>query len=200
MTTNSSLFPDPVAPSPLPERALIGTPLGVPECHPQPDLLIPRWFAVRVQPQHEKAVARNLSYLGHETFLPLYRTRRAWSDRIKELQLPLFASYVFARFPFRLRVPVLNTPGVLSVITFGKQPAPVPDHEIAAIQAMVASGLPVHPWPYLKCGQPVRIRRGPLNGLEGILLQFKGSWRVVVSVNLLQRSVAAEVDRLWLSP
>jgi len=192
------LHPQAVARS-VPECILAEAPLGLTDCHSQPDPLTPCWYAVRVQPQHEKTVARNLTCLGHETFLPLYRTRRAWSDRIKELELPLFASYVFGRFAFGRRVPVLNIPGVLAVVSFGKHPAPVPDREIAALQAMVASGLPVHPWPFLKCGQRVRIRRGPLNGLEGILLQFKGSWRVIVSVNLLQRSVAAEVDRLWLS-
>jgi len=166
---------------------------------PEVDLAL-RWFAVTVRPQHEKAVARHLGTVGLESFLPLYRTRRIWSDRLKELNLPLFPDYVFCRFVVRDRVTVLKIPGVRAVVGFGKEPTPVSDAEIAALKTMVASGVPVHPWPYLKIGDWVRIARGPLQGLEGILVQHKGSWRVVVSVHLLQRSVAAEVDRLSIWP
>lgn len=160
------------------------------------ELITPRWYAIRVLPQHEKAVSRNLLKSEIETFLPLYRSRRLWSDRVKEIELPLFSSYVFGRFAFRRRVAILRTPGVVSIVSFGRSPAPVADEEIAALKAMVASGLPIQPWPFLRTGQWVRIKDGPLKGLEGILVQLKGSWRVVVSVNLLQRSVAVEVDRL----
>lgn len=160
----------------------------------------PNWFAVSTRPRHERVVAQGLTTLGLETFLPLYRSRRRWSDRTKELELPLFAGYVFARFGVLERVPILRTPGVRSIVSLGKFPTPIPDHEIQALQQMVASGVPVEPWPYLRVGQRVRLERGPLEGLEGILVQVKRGWRVVVSVNLLQRSVAAEVDREWVWP
>jgi transcription antitermination factor NusG len=158
------------------------------------------WFALTVQHQHEKTVARNLDQAGLESFVPLYRTRRMWSDRVKELELPLFPTYVFSRFAWRERMRVLRIPGVRELVGFGKQATPVPEVEINALKRMVASGLPVHPWPYLKVGDWVLITRGPLRGLEGIVVRHKDAWRVVVSVHLLQRSVAAEVDRLWLSP
>jgi len=160
----------------------------------------PEWFALRVKPQHEKPVARHLSTAGLESFLPLYRTRRAWSDRTKELELPLLAGYVFARFGLPERVTALRIPGVHHLVGFGRGPTPVPEEEIATLKRMVASGLPIQPWPYLRIGDWVRIVRGPLREIDGILVQVKSCWRVVVSVHLLQRSVAAEVDRLAVVP
>ena len=159
----------------------------------------PLWYALTVKPNHERAAAQALGSKGLETFLPLYRSRRRWSDRIKELELPLFAGYVFCRFKAAERAGILSTPGVNSVVGFGRRPAPVSDGEIAAVRTIVSSGLPVGPWPFLRVGQKVRIEAGPLCGVEGILTQVKDVWRVVVSVELLQRSVAAEVDRDVLS-
>jgi transcription antitermination factor NusG len=159
-----------------------------------------RWFAVTVHHQHEKILARRLADLGLESFLPLYRTRRIWSDRVKDIELPLFSRYVFVRFAFRNRAEVLRTPGVRTIVGRGKETAYITEPEIAALKAMVSSGLPVEPWPYLKTGDWVRITHGPLQGLEGILVRQKDSWRVVLSVQLLQRSVAAEVDRLGIAP
>lgn len=153
------------------------------------------WRAVTVKPNHERAAAQALEWKGWETFLPLYRSRRRWSDRIKELELPLFAGYVFCRFAAPDKGRVLSTPSVVSVVGFAGRPAVVPDEEIEAVRLMTGSGLAVGPWPYLRVGQRVRIEAGPLHGLEGILIQVKDAWRVVVSVELLQRSVAAEVDR-----
>ena len=159
-----------------------------------------RWFAAVTRPHHEKAAAQSLEKAGWETFLPLYRSRRVWSDRIKELDLPLFSGYVFTRFAWQSRVRVLRFPGIHSIVSFGRRPAPIPEEEMAAVRRMVASGLPVEPWPFLRVGQRVRLERGPLEGLEGILIQVKRGWRVVVSVELLRRSVAAEVDRMWVAP
>jgi transcription antitermination factor NusG len=153
------------------------------------------WYALTVKPQHEKAAAHVLRSKGLEEFVPLYRTRHRWSDRFKEVELPLFPGYVFCRFAVPQRTTVLTTPSVRSIVGFGKTPAPVAEEEIQAVQAMVSSGLPVGPWPFLKVGQRVCIKQGPLCGLEGILVQLKDAWRVVVNVHLLQRSVAAEIDR-----
>jgi len=159
-----------------------------------------RWYAVQVRHQHEKAVARALTHNNFETFLPLYRSRRQWSDRVKLLELPLFPSYVFARFREPQRVLVLRTPGVRSIVSFNHRPAPVREEEIESLQVMVRSGLPIEPWPILREGQRVRVERGPLQGVEGVLLRFKSGWRVVVGVEILQRAVAAEVDRDVLAP
>ncbi|MCS6952669.1 MAG: UpxY family transcription antiterminator [Bryobacteraceae bacterium] len=159
-----------------------------------------RWFALTVKPQHERTVALALRHKGFEEFLPLYRTRRQWSDRIKTLELPLFPGYVFCRFPTFRKAAVLGTPSVNSIVGFGGVPAPLEDSEIDSIRAMVASGCSVGPWPYLRAGQRVRVQAGPLRGLEGILVSLKDRWRVVVSLHLLQRSVAVEVERDVVAP
>lgn len=166
----------------------------------EPAEMLPQWFALAVKPNHERAAAQVLGWKGWETFLPLYRCRRRWSDRIKELELPLFAGYVFCRFPVRDKSRILSTPSVVSIVGFAGKPVAVSDEEIELVRKMSTSGLRVGPWPYLRVGQRVRIEAGPLCGLEGILLQLKDAWRVVVSIELLQRSVAAEVDRDTVSP
>jgi transcription antitermination factor NusG len=157
------------------------------------------WYALMVKPNHERAAAQALESKALETLLPLYRSRRRWSDRIQELDLPLFAGYVFCRFPATERARILSTPCVHSVVGFGNRPAAVEDAEIRALRTLVASGRPVGPWPFLRVGERVRVEAGPLCGVEGILSQVKDAWRVVVSIELLQRSVAAEVDRDSLS-
>ena len=141
------------------------------------------WFALRVKSRHEHNVSAALSGKGYEWFLPLYKSRRAWSDRIKEIQLSLIHGYVFCRFdPHGSRF--LRHRRVVSVVGIGKCPIPIDDAEIAAIQAAVRSGLPSRPWPFLQIGQRVRVEHGPLCGLEGILLYVKGQRRLVLSVTL----------------
>jgi len=137
---------------------------------------------------------------GYEDFLPLYRSRRQWSDRTKELEFPLFPGYLFCRFDYSDRLPVLITPGVKSVVTCGKIPAPVACEEVESLRRVVASGAAAEPWPYLSVGQKVQVREGPLAGLEGLLLQVKNSYRIVLSVELLRRSVAVELDRASVAP
>ena len=158
------------------------------------------WFAVAVKPRQEKLAARVLRDQGLEDYLPLYRERRRWSDRLKEVEAPLFAGYVFCRFAPRDRAPVLRTPGVRSIVTFGGRPAPVPDAEIWALRQAVGSGRAVEPCSEPGPGQAVRIQHGPLSGLRGVLVRTRDDWRVVVSVELLRRSVAVEVDLADLAP
>jgi len=159
-----------------------------------------QWFALLVKSQHEKSVACTLEGKGYEQFVPLYSVNRSWSDRLKQLTLPLFPGYVFCRFDVNYRLPILVTPGVLRVIGVGKVPLPVNDSEIEAIRSIVKSGLQAEPWPFLKVGQRVRIERGSLEGVEGILLAVKKPYRLIVSVTLLQRSVAVELDQDWATP
>lgn len=158
------------------------------------------WFALQTRRNREKIVGEILRGKGYEEFVPTYRSRRKWSDRLKELELPLFPGYVFCRFNPSRRLPVLTTPGVLSVVGHGRVPVPVEDAEIEAIRSVVASHLRLEPWPYLCVGEWVAIESGSLAGLSGILLEVRKSCRLVVSVNLLQRSVAVEVDRDWVRP
>jgi transcription antitermination factor NusG len=153
------------------------------------------WYALNVKPRHERTASQNLREKGFEEFSPVYRSRRRWSDRMKELESCLFPGYIFCRFSYPERLQVLGTPGVKSIVGFARTPAPIPEIEIAAIRSMVMSGCPVGPWPYLRAGDLVRIEQGCLRGLSGSLVYEKDIWRVVVSVELLRRSVAVEIDR-----
>lgn len=135
---------------------------------------------------------------GYESFLPLYKCRRQWSDRIKDLELPLFPGYLFCRFNLYHRLPILQTPGILCIVGIGKSPVPISEGEISAVRSVVEARLPAQPWPFLQTGQTVRLRCGPLAGLDGIVVQLKSSCRLVVSIKLLQRSVAAEIDSAWV--
>jgi transcription antitermination factor NusG len=158
------------------------------------------WFALQVRSRYENIVAAGLGGKGYEWFLPTYWCRRRWSDRIKEIELPLFPGYLFCRFNPQDRLPILKTLGLISIVGIAKKPVPVDEVEIAAVRTLVSSGLPHQPWPYLRIGQRVRIEQGALCGLEGILHSFRGRHRIVISVNLLQRSVAAEIDSAWVAP
>lgn len=158
------------------------------------------WYAIRVQSKFENLASATLRGKGYEEFLPLYRSRRRWSDRVKQLDLPLFPGYLFCRFDVNSRLPILTTPGVVSIVGAGKTPVAVSDDEIAAVQAIVRSGLAAVPWPCLTVGSRILIERGPLAGLEGIALDVDRKYRLVVSVSMLQRSVAVEIDREWARP
>jgi transcription antitermination factor NusG len=158
------------------------------------------WYALHVRSQHEKIVASALRGKGFEEFLPLYQRKHRWSDRIKVIERPLFPGYVFCRFDLQKRLPILVTPGVLLIVGVGKTPLPVIDSEISALQSIVNSGFQAEPWPFLQVGQRVRIECGSLEGVEGILLAVKKPHRLVVSVGLLQRSVAVEIDEHWATP
>ena len=155
----------------------------------------PQWFALTTKPRYERAAARYLRLKGFEEFAPACRTRRRWSDRFQEIEEQLFPGYLFCRFAYEQRLTVLNSPGVLSVVGYGKQPAAVDDSEIAAIRAIVDSGARAWPWPYMRIGQRVRIERGCLQGVAGTLVRENDFWRVVVNIEILQRAVAVEIDR-----
>jgi transcription antitermination factor NusG len=160
----------------------------------------PPWFALRVRPKHERTASLGLRTQGFDEYLPLYRVKRRWSDRVKEMEGLLFPGYIFCRFTFVDRLRVLNSPGIRSIVGFGKTETPVADSEIAAIRTILSTGRCLEPWPYIRIGQSVVIERGPLAGLRGVVVREKESWRVVVSVEALDRSVAVEVDRDAVAP
>jgi transcription antitermination factor NusG len=153
-----------------------------------------QWYALRVKPKHEQTTAALLRGKGYEEFVPVRRCRRAWSDRTKSIDEPLFPGYVFCRFRVDNRLPILTTPGVLYIVSAGKIPLPVLSDEIGALRRAVASGLDLEPVPYFKPGQRVRVTGGPLAGTHGTMLSTKNGNRLVLSVTLLQRSVCVEVD------
>ena len=131
-------------------------------------------------------------------YLPLIRSVRRWSDRTKVVELPLFSGYLFCKFDIGQRLPLLLVPGVLSIVGAGKVPETVPESQISSLQKVIASGMQCGPWPFLQTGQSIAVQRGPLAGLQGTVIEVKSSLRLVVSLPLLHRSVAVEVDRNWV--
>jgi transcriptional antiterminator NusG len=158
------------------------------------------WFALRVRSNYERITASHLRERGYEEFAPSYQVEKRWSDRTKRIDRFLFPGYLFCRFDPHDRLPIITAPGVVDVVGFGKIPQQIPDAEIDRVRCLVESGLLVTPYPYMQVGQAVLIERGPLAGVEGILAEVKGKTRLVVSVNLLRRSVSAEVDRHSIRP
>jgi len=156
--------------------------------------LKPAWYALYTRHQHEKNSARILASKGFDTFLPLYTAAHQWKDRVKRLSLPLFPCYVFIRGGIDRRFEVLTTPGIHSWVGVAGNPLPIADTEIESIRQVVETSLRVEPHPFLKCGDWVRVRSGPLAGIEGILVRKKNLLRLVLSVELLEKSVAVEVD------
>lgn len=159
-----------------------------------------KWYAAYTSANHEKRVAEQLGARSVEHFVPSYTSLRRWKDRRVTLQLPLFPGYVFVRIELQNRMQVLQIPGVARLVGFGGVPAPLPADEIEALRAGLRSGIQAVPHPYLLVGRRARIKRGPLVGLEGILTRWKGSWRVVLSLEMIQRSVAIEIDASNLEP
>ena len=156
------------------------------------------WFAILSRTGREKTTTLLLENSGYQCFLPVSKSRRLWSDRVKELEVPLFPGYLFCRMNPHNRLPVLQTPGVIQIVGVGKTPIAVEEDEIAAIHSAEKSGQSVMPWPYVKIGHAARIEYGPLTGLTGIVVKIKSGWKLILSVTLLQRSVAVEIDRNWL--
>jgi transcription antitermination factor NusG len=159
-----------------------------------------RWFAAYTSPRHEKHVSRQMERRGIQNFLPLYKSIRRWKDRRKELDLPIFPGYLFVRMALRERVSVLQVPGVVQLVSFQGRPAPLPDADIEMLQRQLLQGGAAQPHPFLTIGRRVRVTNGPLTGMEGILARKKDKFRVVLSIELIQRSVAVEIDLSDMEP
>ncbi len=158
------------------------------------------WFAIRVRSRAEQLTGTALSGKGYEVFLPTYLECRRYSSCVKKVDAALFPGYLFCRLDVNRRLPVLSSAGVEHIVSLGGVPQPIEDSEIAAIRTVIESKLSTVPWPYLKAGNPVRIEFGPLAGLEGLVVSEKSGERLVLSVHLLQRSVAVEIERSWVRP
>ena len=152
------------------------------------------WYALYTAPRHEKQVADRINQQGLSSFLPLYRSVRRWKDRRKELSLVLFPGYVFVRMQLQNRFRVLQLPGAVRLVSFNGQPAALPEEEIENLKSRLAGSGNIEPHPYLIAGRRVRVRSGPLQGLEGIILRTKDRCRIVLSIHLIMRSLAVEVD------
>ncbi len=156
------------------------------------------WFAILTKTGREKNATLLLENCGFECYLPVSKASRKWSDRTKEMDVPLFPGYLFCRMNPNDRLPVLITPGVVQIVGTGKTPIPVEEQEIEAVQRVASSGLSTAPWPYLEIGQTAQIEEGPLQGMSGIVVRIKSGFKLVLSVQLLQRSIAVEIDSSWI--
>ena len=154
----------------------------------------PRWYAAYTRANHEKRVTEQLAQRAVEHFLPLYESMRRWKDRRVRLHLPLFPGYVFVRLALRDRLQVLEIPSVVRLVGFNGHPTPLPETEIGAIRNLLAQGHCAEPHPFMRVGRRVRVVSGPLEGLEGIIVRKKNRSRFVLSLDLIQRSIAVEVD------
>lgn len=161
-----------------------------------------QWYAIHTRPRHEKITATELEQKGISTFLPLVTHIHRWSDRRKKVELPLFSGYAFVNIvpAAEVRVSVLRTHGVLSFVGSHSQGTPIPENQIQGIRTLLASTIPFMSHPFLKIGQRVRIRGGCLDGVEGIVTRQNGDRRLVVSVDMIQRSVAVSIEGFDVEP
>jgi transcription antitermination factor NusG len=169
--------------------------LGLPKTYTQL-----KWYAAYTRANHERSVVRQLVNRSVEHYLPVYESVRRWKDRQVELELPLFPSYVFVRIALCDRLRVLEVPGIATLVGFNGTPAELPGEEIDALRVGLKQGLRAEPHPYLTVGRRVRVKQGPLAGLEGILLRRKGNWRVVLSLDLIQRSISVDIEASDIEP
>jgi transcription antitermination factor NusG len=153
-----------------------------------------RWYAIYTRANHEKRLAAELNARAIENFLPLYGSVRRWRDRRVHLDMPLFAGYVFVRFAIEHRLRILQLPSVVRIVAFGGYPTALPDDEIQTLRSGLSDQCRAEPYPFLTVGRRVRLKSGPLTGLEGILLRRKSGYRVVISIELIQRSIIADTD------
>jgi transcription antitermination factor NusG len=163
----------------------------------QSEALLP-WFAIRVRSNCERNVFQALHQKGYDLFFPTYTATRQWSDRIKQLTVPLFRGYIFCRLNHQHPLPVLTTPGVVQLVGNGRTPIEVTEDEISSVKAVLNSNLPYMPYPSLACGTRVVVDYGPLMGVQGVLVESRTTNRLVVSIEILQRAVAVEIDAAWV--
>jgi len=173
--------------------------VGVSAMHPA-DQQETNWYALYTSPRHEKRVAQQFERRLIPCFLPLYRSVRRWKDRCKELELALFPGYVFVRIAPRNKLQVLKVPGVVKLVMFNGQPSALLEAEIESLRRGLAGHVSMVPHPYLRIGRRVRLKGGPMAGLEGILRRRKDGLRLVVSIEMLTRAVAVEVDEADVGP
>jgi len=158
-----------------------------------------RWYAVYTRANHEKRVADQFACRSVEHFLPQYESVRRWKDRRVRLQLPLFPGYLFVHLAEQERLRVLQVPGVVRLVGFHGAPTPMPEEDLERIQQFLGQGWRAEPHPYLQTGRRARVVRGPLAGMEGIVLRRKNRSRLVLSFDLIHRSMAIETDEADLA-
>ena len=160
----------------------------------------PYWYALHTRSRHEKVVRDQLSAKGVTNLLPLWHKRSVWKDRVKMIDVPLFSGYIFGHFALKSKLEVLQTVGVVRIVGLNGQAIPVPEEQIQAVQTMVEKRLHYDPHPFLQEGMRVRVKHGVLKGAEGVLVAKKQHYRLVISVDLIQKSVAVDIDSADVEP
>ena len=153
------------------------------------------WFALKVRPRFERCIVEHLRYRGYDPFLPTYVVKSQWADRLVKLVEPLFPGYLFCRFDLKSRLPILTVPGVHYIVGICRAPEPIAEQEIRSLRNVVGSGVYYERHPYLATGQLVRVEHGPLAGAVGRVILQKSAARLIVSIDILMRSVSTEIDR-----
>lgn len=161
---------------------------------------MPEWYAIWTRSRHEQVVREQLEKKGYEAFLPTITRWSRWKDRKKKIDWPLFPGYCFARFNPRDRLPILKCSGVVSIISFEGEPAPIPEREIDGIRQLVESDLAYDPCPLIREGMQVEVVHGPLKGVVGRLVRKNEKARLVLSVDLIGQAVSVEVDAADVRP
>jgi transcription antitermination factor NusG len=160
----------------------------------------PHWYALHTRSRHEKVARDQLTAKGITNLLPLWRKRSVWKDRVKMIEVPLFRGYMFGYFALQNKLDVLQSIGVVRIVSFNGKPIPVPEEQIQAVKTMVEQRLSYDPHPFLKEGTRVRVKHGVLAGAEGVLVAKKQHYRLVISVDLIQQSVAVDIDSAAVEP
>lgn len=160
----------------------------------------PRWYAVWTRSRHEKSVSEHFSGKAVEYFLPVYSAVRRWKNGDHRIELPLFPGYTFVRIQLKDRAEILKTAGVVCLVGFGGSPSPLEDQEIESLRQALTAGIGTAPHPYITVGRRVQITSGPLAGREGLLVRRKNAWRVVLSIELIQRSILVDAEACSVEP
>ncbi|MFZ5516767.1 MAG: UpxY family transcription antiterminator [Candidatus Zhuqueibacterota bacterium] len=154
----------------------------------------PNWYAVTTKPRHEKKVFQLLTIKGIESYLPLQKLSRKWSDRYKVIEQPLFSCYVFVRIALKDRLPVLQTDGVVKLVTFNNIPATIPDSQIQAVRLVLEKCHTIEHIDFLTPGQRIEVVQGPLKGISGLCVEIKNSHRLVVRLESIQQAISVDID------
>jgi transcription antitermination factor NusG len=190
-TTTQNFTPTDIA-NAMPTAIAAAMPMGTPNV--TLNSVQQSWYAAYTRANHERRVADQLELRGVENFLPEYESVRKWKDRKVRLQRPLFAGYVFVHLALQNRLSVLQIPGVACLVSFAGKPVAVPEEEFSKIREFLNKGFRAEPHRYLEAGRRVRVRSGPLEGTEGIVVRRKNKSRLVISLELIQRAIAVDVD------
>ena len=158
-----------------------------------------KWIALYTKPRHEKTIAKEFKKKGYEFYLPLLKERRKWSDRKKWVEYPLFKSYIFIRINLKNIINVLQTPGIVKVIKFGNDIAIINDNSIQSIKLMLSGGYAPKPTDYFLKGDPVKVKDGPLKGIEGEVARIDNNDRLILKINSIQHSISIKINRAFLS-